>query len=310
MNDINQEVEVQETISENTDETSLDSLVKLVENDSIVNWPDDKKNDFITLLKKRGSVSGYLLTSIAKRIYQEAISRKFIKENKKEFHCSKYFDSDKTWCRLNNTVGGRNLQDLEEIIKEKSDNILAELPTMKFAIQILKPNLVGSYDQIEKLTKEINKIIKENNKIKEDISDIENFDETKTMKEYKEYVKTQMELYNEGVLKANSKSLERITYKNKVDKALIKGFPEIAESIEEIVEKLLEQATTVNIFLRRIEEKVKFGDSALALDLLKNFEKDEKETSSELKDTLKSIKQKLKLYEKSDNNKKIESTEE
>jgi hypothetical protein len=68
-----------------------------------------------------------------------------------------------------------------------------------------------------------------------------------------------------------------------INKALYKGVPAIHRAVVKVIQQHIDRAHMFGQLSRRIEEKVLYGDSKEATDLLSRFEKDELEVSEGIK---------------------------
>jgi hypothetical protein len=70
---------------------------------------------------------------------------------------------------------------------------------------------------------------------------------------------------------------------NQINKALYLGLPGLSDAVIKVVADHLERAVAFDQTTRRVTEKVLFGDSEAAMELLKGFERDEVTVSDNIK---------------------------
>jgi hypothetical protein len=83
-----------------------------------------------------------------------------------------------------------------------------------------------------------------------------------------------------------------------IGKALYAGLPGLTEAVIKVVNNHNDRATALCQVMRRVEEKVMFGDSAQALEILSTFEKDEVSVSEEVRAEFGLAMEKLSLSKK------------
>jgi tripartite-type tricarboxylate transporter receptor subunit TctC len=83
-----------------------------------------------------------------------------------------------------------------------------------------------------------------------------------------------------------------------VNKRLYSGIPGLTDAIVNTVNNLYDQAAALNEVTRRLEERVLFGDSEAALEMLRRFEKDEVEVSEEIRAEFRKALETLKVSKK------------
>jgi hypothetical protein len=85
------------------------------------------------------------------------------------------------------------------------------------------------------------------------------------------------------------------TLEDDINKALFAGIPELAAAVLKVAKEHYERGLFFSQVSRRIEEKVLFGDSKEALELLHHFEKDEIDVSTSIKNEFGLALEKLQL---------------
>jgi hypothetical protein len=84
-----------------------------------------------------------------------------------------------------------------------------------------------------------------------------------------------------------------------ISKTLFAGLPGLSEAVIDVIRNHVEQAIAFDATCRRVEEQVKFGNSAAAVELLRHFEKDELKVSEDVKARFDAALEALKVTSKS-----------
>lgn len=272
---------------------STAGLMKAAESDAIALWDDAKKRDFVGLFQGRVRVARYLLEKTAHTLKSEAEKRKFLsRKHEREMFpdsASTYFNGeahyDKTTRARNYnepaTIGGRTLTQLQEIVDVRVKEILANLPPLQTAVEILDPDtaaMIAKRDALQEQGQTIKDALME---ASEPIIMAE-FDHM-SVGEFRAMVKERDTLRKSLLSQLEEIGKEGTTLEMTIAKRLYAGLPGLSDAVIQVVKDHLAQSATLDTLSRRVEEQVLFGDNEAALGLLRHFEKDEVQVASNLK---------------------------
>lgn len=273
--------------------------------DSMILWSDEKKADFCKTFDDRVRVSVFILVRTAEKLGEVATRRQFLGSRalnkvQTEFrgigttsdYDSNRFHDPKDY----NHLGGRNLTELNQIADERAEEIFKNLPPLKQAVQLIKPDVAAKIDRIDKLKEQIKPLadLLDSKDFAEDLR-MSEVDQNMTIAAFRTMVKERVKRRRQLVDKVNELSKEAIELEDAVAKALFGGIPELGDAIVEVIRTHYERALALEQMGRRVPEQVKFGDSKAATDLVKRFEADEKTISSSVKDEFDAALNRLKL---------------
>jgi len=275
------------------------ALMKQIENDAMVTWTDERRKDFVGTFSKRTRVSQYLLTRTAEVIIKCALSKHFISQkhvNKLNYNgfrsnASAFFDKSSNY---NGTVAGRTAAELDELAEIKAKEILSGLPPLKKAISIIDPETSQMIINKEKLEASGQKYLDQLDEISGDL-DLSDLDQSMTLCELRALVKKRDKRRRVLVAKLNEIGEELAGLDKTISKRLYAGIPGLSDAVVHAINACKEKTTAIGEVSRRIEEKVMFGDSEAALEILQSFEQDELEVSDEIRAEFKQAMEKLKL---------------
>lgn len=277
-------------------EASTDMMLASASAGAIAAWDDSKKIAFVQTYKDRTACARYILERVAAGVMEIALRRKFIGmrhirqvygEDHITFSAREFVslsEEDKqgyhNWDRYK--IGGREQKDLLEIAQERAKEVIEGLPPLRKALAVIDPDSAQMLDKIEQLEKGGEKIRAELEVVCEPIIMAE-LPETMTIGEFRRKI-SQLDKERIRLLKKlddigkEGSDLEAI-----VAKKLYRGIPGLAEAVVEVAKSFIERSKALDGLGRRVEEQVRFGDSAEAVELLRTFEKDEAKISSNIK---------------------------
>ena len=242
-------------------------------------WSEAKRLDFVATFHKRALCSRYVLLRTAELCMETAQRRQFIsnfhvkeieKRTKRPYLQAHYGSLELTDNRnsYNRTVSGRSVEELDSIAGERAAALLDGLPALKLAVKIVNADLAKKIERKEECEKRGQVLL----------------DELKTMTvgAFRAMVKERGRR-NDAILD----ELEELgelggKLEREICKALYAGLPGLSDACIDVIVGCYEQAAALDTTTRRVEEQVKFGDSATALELLRTFEKDEVQVSDEV----------------------------
>lgn len=282
------------------------SALSQVDDATIAQWSDEKKKEFVTTFQARTRAARYILEKTAQIVIQEALTHHYISEKhvsnvwKLQNVNADLFDaSTSSQIHFGHTsVGGRNTEQLDEIARERAEAILKELPPLQQAVQIISPETAEMIVRRDEIVKEGNKLTDRLEEISEPIS-MADIDQKMTVGEFRQMVKNIKKERMQLISQLNELGEEGSELENKINKNLFKGLPGLSDAILNVATSHAEKSLALDEMGRRVGEKVQFGDSAAALELLHHFEEDEVKVNDSIKAEFKSAMEKLQLSSKS-----------
>lgn len=287
-------------------DTSISALMHQVDagQEAMQLWSDEKKADFARIFTQRTEAARYILLATARLVIETAARRKFVSQRKINeiypqgpaygwnFGC---FVTERGY-GVQNVIGGRTPAELEEVAVERAKKIIDEMPLMRDAVKVIAPDIAKKIEKVDKLRAEGQKILEQLDEYAEPVH-LSDHEEKKVV-DFLAMLKERSKARRKLVSKLDEIGEEGLALEASVDKALYRGLPGLDTALLEIVKDHIERAKALVQFSRRVEEKVKFGDSAAATDLLHQFERDEAEISEKIKGQFQGALDKLKLFAK------------
>jgi hypothetical protein len=286
------------------DGSTSEMLARVNTSDQIHTWSDEKKRDFVKTFDDRARVARYILIKTGHFILENAKRRQFIGVRQFEEargQASGYENLYDEGSRYYNTakIGGRPATDIGSIAEERANLVIKELPPLKRAVEVIDK------DTAEKIERR-DKILAELRKCKARLEEPElagpivmaELDQEMTIGEFRQLVKDRSKKRKRvfekmGELAGEGNELEEI-----INKKLYKGLPGLSEAVIAVAQQHFDRAVALDEMDRRIGERVMFGDSEAALEMLKGFEKDEQSIPNEIKAEFRSALEKLKVSKK------------
>jgi hypothetical protein len=251
-------------------------LSTLASDKSITTWDDAKRRDFIALFKKRAVIGCYLFALTASYVREGAQRRKFI-SNK---HTA---DLKQVECCGHQDLDGRSQTELREIAEKRANAILAELPPLKDAIQIIQPGVAKKLDRLAALKEEANTLFTRLTELAEPIDMADEQYQSMAVSAFRTLVQTRLDERKETGRKLDDIAEKGTALEDEVNKALYSGIPGLSDAVVKTINNLVDREKALDEVTRRIEERVMFGDSQAALEMLQRFEKDEVTVSEDVR---------------------------
>lgn len=280
-----------------TTDTIMDSptenpVALLKQTDSMASWSDDRRKEFKKLFEQRTAAAQCLCLMTASKIANMASSRHFISEH----HLSKLvrkfgwqpcgyeyrYHSDFTQLAHE---AGREFQELLQIATDRAKTLLAELPPLKKAVQIIDPDTAKMLDEVDRLKKKGAKAQAALEELPRQI-EMSTVDQNMTVGEFRKEVATLVKKRKKLIETMNDCGTEAEELEITIAKRLYKGFPGLSDAVMDVLTAHLERNVALDQMQRRVGEQVMFGDSDAATELLRQFEADEAAVSDDLKDKL------------------------
>lgn len=286
---------------------TADSPVTMLANtDTMSGWSEEKKAEFSNLFEQRTEIARILCKITVSKLANMARSRHFISE----YHLTKLqratgwqpMPEYRYHYQYKVQECGRDIDEIIRIADERAKALLAELPPLKKAVQVIDAQTAANLDKIDKLKKKAEKLQEELEELPCTIDMEDPEFQDMTVRQFRAEVKTLFDKRNKLIDSINKAGSEAHNLEIAVSKALYKGLPGLSEAVVDVLKVHIERITVLDQMKRRVTEQVKFGDSEAATGLLAQFEKDEAEVSTELKSKLNaamsSLKEKVKALPK------------
>ena len=275
----------------------MHDLIQVSDSSDIRAWDDSKKKDFVKVFQTRARVTSYLLLRTAAEILGRAEARHFISaKHLGEKELAWYtpnddrrmrilFDDPSRWSTPA-FVGGRDTTELDKLALERAEAILNELPSARAAAAVIMPDIARKMDRRDVLLSEGRKLQAEVVALSQPICLTEQED-SMTIGAFKKLVEKKTDERDALLKKLSKIGVEGCTLESAIDKALYDGFPGLSEAVIRVASQHNERVTMLDQMCRRVEEKVLFGDSLAAMEILQRFEKDEASISEEVQSEFK-----------------------
>ena len=279
--------------------TDTTALIQQIQGDAMTTWSESRRKDFVKLFEQRTKVSQYLLKKTADVMLESAhrkgfISSKHIKMAGKPghyfaHHSYSYGDYDNY-----NQVGGRPTTELFALADQKAKEVLKNLPPLKKAVSIVDPETSKMIEEKEKMEAKGQRLTDQLEEISGDIV-MADLDQSMTIGDFRAMIKSRDRKRRRLISNLEELGKELSQLDEQVSKRLYSGIPGLSDAVVKTYKSFYEKATALDQMNRRVGEKVMFGDSESAMEILKSFEKDEAEVSDEIKAEFKAALTKLKL---------------
>lgn len=268
-------------------DTPVEGMLAQAGTENITLWSESKKKDFTTTFAQRVEVARYILEKSANLIARKAAKNRYVSDK----HLGQFGEDialfpdgrdDLDRARdSSHVIGGRAERDLYRIAGERADTVLSSLPPIRDAVLVIAPEVSAMMDEVQLLLARGQQLTDELNKVTTTIV-LSELDPTTTIGEFLAMVKER-----EDRRKELCSELEEVAEKgNRLDSAVARqlyaGLPGLSDAVCKVIRNHLDRSTALDTMGRRVTEQVMFGDSAVALDLLRTFEKDELAVTTEV----------------------------
>lgn len=280
-------------MEDNLFDSTSNQLTKIDGIETLSQWSDDKKKEFVSLFDKRSNVARFLLKGTAIHLLHKAKERHFISQKHYDKLQHKYRQMYPDGGA--GEVGGRAKADLYAIAKERADTILAELPPLKSIVEVIDADLAKQIVRRDKLKKMGQELAEKLGDLSEPI-DMAELDQSITIGQFRAEVKDLEKKRKKVYADLEEVGKEGAELESIINKKLYSGLPGLTDAIISTIDQHMEQRTALDEMSRRVSERVMFGDSEAAMDILKHFEKDEVAISDDIKANFTAALEKLKLH--------------
>lgn len=287
-----------------TETTAMIHQAARMGSDAMSSWSDDRRKEFCNTFDARARAARYILARTGQLIVEKAIKSHIagihaidelivhrhdvVSGIRHDVYNRDYYGNE----RGNGMIGGRSLEDLNAIASERADAVLSDLPGVRKAMSILQPDVAKMIDRRDVLKKQGQEYLDQLNKISQPVA-LSELDQNMTIGAFRKFSKEREKTRKDLVAKLNEVGEEGTDLDNQINKKLYKGVPGLHEAVVKTANTHLEKSKMFEEMTRRVQEKVMFGDSAAAQDLLHHFEKDEVSISESVRSELKAAVQKL-----------------
>lgn len=288
------------------DVTKSAALVFAQGTDAMEKWSDEKKNDFCNVFEDRARASAWILVHTADKLLEVAERRQFVGCRAANKVQSDYDAVRKTVESYQKRVGegypyvmqigGRSPEDLGAVAAERAEDIFKNLPPLRQAVSIIKPEVVKMIDELEVKKALVKKLSNELDKPEYNSSlRLSEVDQKMTIGDFRKMVKAKIQERKRLAERLNEAVKGARELDDTIAKALYAGIPELQDAILDVVKRHYERAQAMGGMTRRVQEHVKFGDSKAAVDMVKQFEADEAAVSPSIKAEFNQALERLKL---------------
>jgi len=263
-----------------------ETMLQKIDTTEMATWNDDKRKEFVETFDERAIVSETILIGTASEIINIGTRRRFISAK----HVNKVGRAPEITYPGNSNrygnVGGRSYQELQEVAVTNAKGILRALPPLKKAVQILDADTAKMIDAKEKMEKVGQKLTDKLKEVSSDL-DLDDLDQKMTIAAFRKMVKARNKMRNDLIYKLDTLGEELSEVDTKIAKKLYAGLPGLSDAIVKAIVDCYDRVKMLEQMRRRVKEQVMFGDSEAALEILRSFEKDEQELSSDVKEEFK-----------------------
>jgi len=291
---------------------SNDALMKQAASEGITLWSDEKKKDFVDTFNARAKAGRWILQRTGDLILKTALRRQFISDKHvRKLNRSSSIQQLRYEARYNiadydledgnnyGVVGRRSLSDLDSIAQERADLVINELPPLKKVMSIIDAETSRRLERKEKILEQLRKL-KERLE-EEDLSGpirMADVDPKMTVGDFTKMVEKRAKTRKSIFGKMDELAQEGNRLNEQIDRVLYKGLPGLSDAVVTVVQQHLDRAKALEEMSRRVSERVMFGDSEAAMEMLKSFEKDEVSLPEEVRAEFQKALDKLKVSKK------------
>lgn len=289
-------------------ETGL--MIDDVKTEQMANWSESNKKDFVKTFNDRVKVSRYILQATASLALGKAVERKYVGEKqarklKAEFGgidrygYNSYGLMGSEFAVVNhredgNLIGSRPVDELNKISADRAQEILKQLPPLQKAVQIISTDLSKKITDRDNIVEKGKNLTEKLVELSEPIA-MSEVDQKMTIAAFRQMVKDTEKKRSKLVEEINELTKDGVELDKEINKALYAGLPGLSDAVVNAISSMMEKSKALDQLGRRVGEKVMFGNSEAALELLRTFESDETKLSDDIKLELATAMDKLKL---------------
>jgi hypothetical protein len=270
-------------------EDTTTELLASTSSDAMREWSEQRRKDFVHMYSQRADAAIAILVRTAERLHEAAV-RRFIYPQRATFssdvHVSHY-----------GTHGDRKWDEIEQVATKRADAIFGELPQVKKALEIVNHDVFELMEKKDKVVKSGTDKLKKLNDLSQTVA-LSELDQDMTIREFRKYAEERESMRKRLVRELNDLAEEGNALEAKIHKALFKGIPGLKEAVEVAIDAQMARVKGFEQLKRRVQEKVLFGDSEAAQELLQHFKDDEVELDVDVKKQIAEALAKMNLVKK------------
>ena len=283
----------------------VQAIVLSMNNVGISEWTDEKRKDFVRVFRDRSRAARYIYYKTAEIIIERARTKKFISQKHVAQHneacragkMHELFDpkpegvDQYSWAK---TVGGRPIDELVVLAGQRAEEILNQLPSARKAIAIISPEVGKKMDRRDDLLHQGQELVDRLTELSSPIR-LSEMDPDMKIGEFVAKAHDQERARGEILFELDRIGEEGNRLEDEINVALFHGIPELSEAVLKVARDHYDRGVFFSQAARRVEEKVLFGDSKEAMDILHHFEKDEIDVPSNIKSEFAGALERLRL---------------
>lgn len=286
-------------------ETNTKDMLATIGSTDMAEWTDLKKSEFVKTFEARAKAAKYILVQTASTLLAIATEKHFVAQKRagelteKYGHTSGMLQDTYDGARncYNSTVGGRAASELNTLATERAESIVEELPPIRDAVAVIDKSTAALMDRRDKLLAKLNKLGPRLEQYSLTIK-MSECDQKMPIGDFRKMVALRYKKYRAVAVAMSEIGKEGADIEDTINKKLYMGLPGLDDAVIKVVSNHLDRAQALGQLVRRMGEKVMFGDSKEAMDILKHFEKDEMELSEDIKSKFAEALEKLKVSRK------------
>lgn len=261
----------------------IGALVHQVGQDAMASWSDERRRDFCKAFDGRVRASQVILAETASRLLSEAKRLGLVNEGAmRDFHPHHPpVDGEQQGRHWREHIwGGRAYGELQKIAHERAAELLKQIPAAKKLHSVLDAEVGKAMEERDRLVEEGKKVYAKLMAVAQPVrlSDLDpgtTVAEVLKAAERRQAESKRLARELEDINEAATKLEEKIVIRT------AKGVPGVKDAIVAVVKQHIRKAEELGPVSRRVEERVQFGDSAAATELLRTFEQDEAKAAGE-----------------------------
>lgn len=284
-------------------------MLEKVGTEEMATWSETNKKDFVRTFNDRVKVSRFVLQSTASIALQKAVEKKYVGEKQARKLKAEYggvngygysynslISSEFVNVRYGqpNLVGGRTSEELNKIAQDRAVEILKQLPPLQKAVQVISSDLAKKIVDRDKIVEKGKELTEKLVDLSQPIA-MSEVDQKMSVGDFRKMIKDIEKKRSKLVEEINDLTQDGVELDKEINKALYAGLPGLSDAVIKAVSSMMEKAKALDQLGRRVGEKVMFGNSEAALELLRTFEEDETKLSDDVKLELSQAMDKLKL---------------
>ena len=252
------------------------------DNGELNQWSESKRHDFIKTYKQRTQAAIAIAALTASKFKDRALRFHFMSAKHTAEINKKYRDLDSTlrsgasYYLARGT--DRTSEELDMLGDERAKEIYKQLPPLRKAVQLIDAETTKLLNEQAALKKKAQKATDELSNL-ETHFDMDDYLDL-SVREFQQLIKDTEKKREKLCTTIRKCGDEGHNLETRIAKRLYKGLPGLTDACVEVIENHYDKIRGLQQLMRRVEEKVKFGDSEAAVSLLSTFEKDEIEVSA------------------------------